>query len=109
MHAVRDVQARIARDAIQVKGHERDALLPRQIPERASEVRRIRGTVVRGRLHPGQQDLDTELLRLSDDRLQVLLHAGNGQTAQSVVGTKLDDENPTVSIERPFQTSQSAG
>ena len=44
-----------------------------------------------------------------DDRRQVLLHLGDRQAAQAVVGAERDDEDAHVALERPVEPAQAAG
>ena len=44
-----------------------------------------------------------------DDLGEVALHVGDRQTAKTVVGAELDDQNPHVALERPVETAEAAG
>ena len=66
-------------------------------------------TVVGRRLHAGEDHQHLPRARGVDDLREVLLHLGDRQPAQAVVGAERDDQHPHVPLERPVEPPQPAG
>ena len=94
--------------AVEKERHERHVVRSREIAIHLPELGGVGGAVIRRRLHAGQHDCDAARLRSGDDLGQILLHAGDGQAAQAVVGAELDDQDPHVAFERPVEAAQAA-
>ena len=109
MDAVALVQIAVPGDVLQQKRNEEDALLQRDVAERLAERRGILLTVVRRRLHPGEDHDDAAVLGALDDAREVLLHLGDRQPAQPVVRPEGDDQDADLTLERPVQPSEATG
>ena len=108
MHAVGDVQARDARDPVEIERDEGDIVRLGEVAIDLPELLGIHRTEIRRRFHAGQHDRDPSRACASDDLGQVPLQRGNRDTAKTVVGAELDHQNPHIPFERPVEAAQTA-
>lgn len=111
MDAVALVERGVAAHAIEEEGDEGGLVLCCQLGEDLMERVCVGGAHAWGDVHAGEDDLAGRVTAANgvDDGLEVIAGAVNGDTAEAVVGAKLEDEDVSGLAQGPVDSAFSVG
>ena len=110
MNAVGLKEIALLAEALEYRGHERDAMALGELAERVFELLRVLRPVVGRHADADQQHARARGARALDDRAEVRLHLADRQAAQAVVAAELEHhDRRTVTRERLGDARAAAG
>jgi len=109
MDAVHLIERRVTGHPVEEERNQRHIVLAGEVTVDLPECRRVFGTVVGRRFHPGQDHQGAPLLPAFDDRRQVSAEVSDRQSAQRIVAAQRHEQDGRVRLHHPRQATQAAG